>query len=85
MNVREKNNFDFIRFIASSLVLFSHSFSLVLTVGREPLNYFSEGRLSSGRVAVIIFFILSGFLIASSWESRNNFAKFMTARILLER
>jgi len=82
MNVREKNNFDFIRFIASSLVLFSHSFSLVLTVGREPLNYFSEGRLSSGRVAVIIFFILSGFLIASSWESRNNFAKFMTARIL---
>ena len=82
MNIRDKNNFDFLRFLASSLVLFSHSFSLLNNINSEPLYYLSNGLVTLGRVSVIVFFIVSGFLISASWESRRNFMSFITARIL---
>ena len=77
------NNFDFLRFVAASLVLFSHSFPLVYgNEEREPLRVFSGADLSFGRIAVIVFFIVSGFLISASWEKRREFPAFMLARVL---
>lgn len=81
MNIREKNSFDLIRFLASTLVLFSHSFPLVLNARSEPLVMATDGNVSGGKVAVLLFFILSGFLIAASWESKNSLSGFLIARI----
>jgi len=75
------NNFNLIRFLAASLVLYSHSFSLAIgTVYAEPFKI-SLG-LTLGTIAVDIFFITSGFLIASSFFEKNNIIAFVWARIL---
>ena len=75
------NNFNLIRFIAASLVLFTHSFALSLGTGdAEPLR--STIGMTWGSIAVDIFFITSGFLVTSSYFSRNNLLAFVWARIL---
>jgi peptidoglycan/LPS O-acetylase OafA/YrhL len=35
-----------------------------------------------GHLGVLIFFILSGFLIARSWDNKKNFLDFSFARVL---
>lgn len=75
------NNFNLIRFIAASLVLFSHSFAL--TFGSrdfEPMTL-SLG-MNWGDIAVDIFFVSSGFLITSSFFNRQNLLAFVWARLL---
>ncbi len=72
------NNFKLIRFLASTLVIFGHSYALTGTQG-EPL--FSFG-LSFGRIAVDVFFITSGFLVTGSFFARKKFLSFILARFL---
>lgn len=75
------NNFNLIRFIAASLVLFSHSFALTLgSRDFEPMTL-SLG-MNWGDIAVDIFFVSSGFLITSSFFNRNNLFAFIWARLL---
>jgi len=79
--ISRDNNFNLVRFIAAFLVLYSHSFDLTLSsIAAEPLK--STLGMSLGRIAVDIFFITSGFLITSSYFSRNNLIAFVWARIL---
>ncbi|SHO56970.1 acyltransferase family protein [Vibrio quintilis] len=72
------NNFNLIRLIAASLVLFSHSFAL--TGHTEPLS--TTLKMTLGSIAVDIFFITSGFLITGSYQQRNNLRHFSAARFL---
>ena len=58
---RSKNNFDVLRLIAALLVLFGHSFDLLNRP--QPGGY-----LGWGFVGVTIFFAISGFLVARSWD-----------------
>lgn len=75
------NNFNLIRFIAALLVLVSHSYSIFQgSVENEPL--FNAVGLTLGTFAVDLFFITSGFLIASSFFGRGNLVQFLWARIL---
>lgn len=75
------NNFNLLRFIAAVLVLYSHSFALVLgTSDAEPMK--TVIGMSWGSIAVDIFFVTSGFLIAGSYIARNNVIAFAWARIL---
>lgn len=60
---RARNNFDLLRLFAAACVLFSHSF--VLTGNAEPLPPALEMTWSA--VGVLIFFAISGFLVARSW------------------
>jgi peptidoglycan/LPS O-acetylase OafA/YrhL len=60
---RALNNFDILRLLAAAGVLFSHSF--VLTGNVEPLP--PGLQLSSSAIGVMMFFAISGFLIARSW------------------
>jgi peptidoglycan/LPS O-acetylase OafA/YrhL len=77
------NNFDFLRFIAAVFVIFSHSFPLTYGTNKKEIFYIlTHGQLSFGNLAVKIFFIISGFLIAQSWDNTKNILKFMKARIL---
>lgn len=79
--ISRDNNFNLIRFIAALLVLFSHSFALSTGSGdAEPLRAMIG--MTWGSVAVDIFFITSGFLITSSYISRNNIIAFVWARFL---
>lgn len=76
IQVKRKNSFDFIRLFAAGLVVFSHSFAM--TGHTEP----SIGTLSFGAIGVWIFFILSGYLIAKSWDQYPRFNVFFAKRIL---
>lgn len=75
------NNFNLIRFIAAFGVLFSHSFSLALgSTDTEPFKQFFG--MSFGQIAVDIFFISSGFLIANSLFVKKDLVNFLWARFL---
>jgi len=75
------NNFNLIRFVAAFLVLYSHSFALVIGSGdAEPLR--ATLGMTWGTIAVDLFFITSGFLITSSFLIRDNLIAFVWARFL---
>lgn len=75
------NNFNLIRFVAATLVLFSHSFALSTgSSGSEPLR--ASIGMTWGDIAVDVFFITSGFLIANSFFTRSSIAVFLWSRVL---
>lgn len=75
------NNFNLVRFIAASLVIFSHSYPLTLGPGVPDLFATFFG-ISTGTLAVNIFFAVSGFLVSKSFHDRNNLVTFLYARCL---
>lgn len=78
-----QNNFDFIRFVAASLVIYSHSFALSLGhEDTETLMLLSDGQSTFGHLALMIFFISSGFLITQSFDRSKDLVYFLRARIL---
>jgi peptidoglycan/LPS O-acetylase OafA/YrhL len=80
---REQNNLDVIRFVAASGVMVSHSFPLAIGRGaREPLEDFTRGQSSLGRVCVAVFFVLSGLLITRSYERTASPGRYLWARAL---
>lgn len=77
------NNFDFLRFFAASMVVFTHSFGLIPAGSKiEPLTYISQGHASMGGIAVAIFFVISGFLITMSYENTAGNREFLLKRSL---
>lgn len=75
------NNFDFIRFIASLAVLFSHSYVLAQNI-QDPVASLTHENYSVGGFAVITFFIISGFLITRSYHRSKSFTEYVLARTL---
>lgn len=75
------NNFGLLRFVAASLVIFSHSFNLLDKAELEPFVQLSVFT-NIGGVAVLIFFIISGFLLARSWKMNPNVLQFVKNRII---
>ncbi|MCB1753224.1 MAG: acyltransferase [Gammaproteobacteria bacterium] len=75
------NNFDFLRFLAASLVLFSHSFRVSYrNGGDEPLSILTHGQATFGSLAVAVFFVISGFLITMSYENSTSGMQFVVKR-----
>lgn len=72
------NNFDLLRFVAATLVLVDHSY--VLT-GRSGLSG-PFGYETLGGFAVAVFFIISGFLVAASWQRAPRLGAFTLKRAL---
>ena len=63
------NNFNLLRFIAATLVVFGHSYPL----SGNPVGELSViGSLDITRIAVDIFFVISGFLVTGSLFARKN-------------
>jgi peptidoglycan/LPS O-acetylase OafA/YrhL len=78
-----RNNLDFLRFAAASGVILSHAFPLGEGRGTvEPLEDFTRGQLSLGRLCVAVFLVISGVLITRSWERTPDLARFTWARVL---
>jgi len=64
---RTFGNFDLIRIVAAASVLFHHSFTLA--GDRAPkLHTFGHEAIDFGSIGVGAFFVISGFLITTSWE-----------------
>lgn len=75
------NNFNLLRMIAATLVLFSHAFALSSgDIGDEPLR--ETLGLTWGVIAVDLFFVSSGFLVTGSLLARGSIAGFARARAL---
>lgn len=75
------NNFNLIRMLAAFAVLFSHSFALATgNAANEPLRTIIG--ITPGHIAVDIFFITSGLLVARSLFYRKNLFEFAMARAL---
>lgn len=78
-----RNNFDFIRFMLATLVLWGHAFALPFgNDNRDLLRRISLGQMFSGRVAVLGFFCISGLLITLSWQHSKNAADYLKKRVL---
>ncbi len=77
------DNFDTMRFIAAATVLFSHA--VPITTGSndtELLHRISSGQTTFGSLAVVVFFAMSGYLIAGSFLRSDNGWEFARARFL---
>ena len=74
------NNFNFLRFLAATMVIVGHSFPLYGS-SFDPLAKLT-GTLSLGPLALYIFFIISGFLITKSWIDKPELISYFKKRIL---
>jgi peptidoglycan/LPS O-acetylase OafA/YrhL len=72
------NNFDVLRLFAAALVLWSHCYPL--TGHREPLA--AATGVTGGEIGVIMFFAMSGFLIARSWSEDPDPGRYALKRAL---
>ncbi len=79
----KRNNLDFIRFAAAAGVILSHAFPLAQGTGtREPLEDFTRGQMTLGRLCVAVFLVISGLLITQSYERTPSLARYTWARVL---
>ena len=74
--MQHRNNFDFLRLFAAALVVVGHGYALV---GQSPPKIFS---IFVSTFGVIVFFSISGYLIAGSWERQPRLYDFFLKRIL---
>jgi peptidoglycan/LPS O-acetylase OafA/YrhL len=75
------NNFNLIRMIAATAVLVSHAWPIARGVGtEEPLERLLG--LSLGGVSLMVFFAISGFLIARSYDWAPRIADWTAARVM---
>lgn len=76
------NNLDMIRFIAAVLVILCHAFPLSLGEGvLDPLAKLTGDQISFGSLAVGVFFVYGGFLIAKSMCRIEKTGAYYKARI----
>ena len=75
------NNFNLIRFLAASAVIVDHSFALVAPEQAASALIGGEA-LGIGRLAVDIFFLVSGFLVTRSVMTQPTLVDYAVARFL---
>lgn len=79
-NLSHNNNFDFLRFLLASLVIFTHCFALTGDIRQDPIFPYTNRVLSE--IAVCGFFVISGFLIQTSLNRSSSVKTFLTKRVL---
>jgi peptidoglycan/LPS O-acetylase OafA/YrhL len=76
-----RNNFDFLRFLLASVVVFAHAFKLL--GGDQMKLYFAlTGFTNPAILAVDGFFVISGYLIARSWMHSKSVGDYLRKRML---
>ena len=75
------NNLNLLRFAAASLVVLSHSYPLSGHLADEPLARATR-IFDFASVAVIVFFAISGYLVARSFDRSPGLVDYARARVL---
>ena len=82
-NILHDNNFNFMRIVAASMVIITHS--LVLTgegCDVDILYRMSNGEIMISTLGLRIFFVISGLLIMQSMDRSNTRIEFIWKRML---
>lgn len=77
-----QDNFLLLRFIAASLVIYGHGPAMSGQRGWPDLFAWLGWGAYSGDIAVDIFFVTSGYMIAGSYVRRRHVFDFLWARVL---
>ena len=78
-----RNSFTFLRLIAALPVVLFHCLSFVAaSEENDPLYQMTFGQMHLGGLGVAMFFIISGYVIAGSWQRRPQWLTFMWRRII---
>lgn len=77
---RRHNNLDIMRLVAAIFVIFSHAFPIVGTA--EPRSFLNPTGHSWGNLGVLVFFSISGYLIAGSWAKDPVIRRYWAKRAL---
>jgi peptidoglycan/LPS O-acetylase OafA/YrhL len=75
-----RNNFNLMRLVAAWLVIYGHSWAITGARGQDLVTRLTQFKFAGG-VAVDIFFVISGFLIAASLQ-RNSIRSYLGSRAL---
>jgi peptidoglycan/LPS O-acetylase OafA/YrhL len=75
-----RNNFHLMRLVAAWLVIYGHAWAVTAGPGEDLISQLTRFRFAGG-VAVDVFFVISGFLIAASLE-RNTVRDYLLSRAL---
>ena len=77
------NNFDALRLVAATAVIFSHSFLISEgTESNEPLIILTGRQCILGLTGVFVFFAISGFLVTASYEATGSPLRYLAKRAL---
>ncbi|MFH0784234.1 MAG: acyltransferase [Pseudomonadota bacterium] len=80
--VDRNNNFNLLRLVGASLVIFGHSYA---TYGPQGTRDFIDAHIPSinaGHLGVQIFFVISGFLVTQSFVNKRHVIEFLASRVL---
>lgn len=75
-----RNNFNALRLVAAWMVIYGHAWAITGTAGQDVITWLTQFKFA-GAVAVDLFFVISGFLIAASLQ-RNSVRNYLQARAL---
>ncbi|TXH77946.1 MAG: acyltransferase [Lysobacteraceae bacterium] len=73
-----RNNFNLMRLVAAWMVIYGHAGAVTGAPGADLITQLTKFRFAGG-VAVDVFFVISGFLIAASLE-RNSVRDYLISR-----
>ena len=73
-----RNNFNLMRLVAAWMVIYGHASAITSIAYTDAFAWMTQLR-GAGAVAVDLFFVVSGFLIAASLE-RNNVRGYLVSR-----
>ncbi|HET7409345.1 MAG TPA: acyltransferase family protein, partial [Paracoccaceae bacterium] len=76
------NNFNLLRMLAATGVLVSHAYPISRGPGVEQPLESILGGIALGTICVYVFFAISGFFIAQSFERSATLGGFLRARAL---
>ncbi len=77
---KRSNNLQVIKFMAAIAVIICHAFALTGCMEKEWMYILTKGQMDFGMLAVSIFFLTGGVLIARSVEKSKSLLCFLQAR-----
>lgn len=75
-----RNNFNLMRLVAAWMVIYGHAWAITAAPGQDLIAWLTQFKFA-GSVAVDVFFVISGFLIAASLQ-RNRASSYLASRVL---